>query len=203
MLGRVYVILDSFYVDGKDMRDICEKVLKGGAEVIQIRAKDWDKIKIKEVSKEIYPICKGFDVPLIVNDHIDIGSDFDGAHIGKDDVDHKIARKYLKDKILGVSCYGDLDLAIKLQNEGVDYVAFSSPYPSPTKDKEITSFELFRKAKENLRIPFYAIGGIDDERAKEIVKWGAYGVAVVSYVLTAKDPEEATKRLKDAVYSSI
>jgi len=203
MLGRVYVILDSFYVDERNMRNTCEKVLKGGAEIIQIRAKDWDKSKIRKVSKEIYPICKDYNVPLIVNDHFDIGFEFDGSHMGKDDGDPKVARSYLKDKILGVSCYGNLDLAVKLQDEGIDYVAFSSPYQSPTKDKDITSFELFRRAKEKLRIPFYAIGGIDDEKAKEMVKWGAYGVAVVSYVLTAKDPEEATKRLKDAVYSSI
>jgi len=202
-LGRVYIIIDSFYVDEGDMPGVCERVLKGGADVIQLRAKDWEPERVQKVASELFKICLDYGVPLIINDFVELGRVFSGAHIGKDDMPFERAREILRGKILGVSCYDDLDLALKLQERGVDYVAFSSPYPSPTKEKEITDFSLFERAKEVLKIPFYAIGGIDEYRAREMVKKGAYGVAVVSAVLKSPDPEDATRRIRDAVYSSV
>ncbi len=203
MLGRLYVILDSSYVDEGDMLKVCEKILKGGADILQLRAKDWEKGKIKKVAQELFKLCSDHNVPLIINDHPDIGVLFSGAHIGKEDMPFEKAKEILKEKILGVSCYDNLELALNLQEKGVSYVAFSSPYPSPTKEKELSGFELFERAKEVLRIPFYAIGGIDEERAREMIRHGAYGVAVVSAILKAKDVEDATRRIRDAIYSSI
>ncbi len=185
------------------MPGVCEKVLRGGADVIQLRAKDLEPERVQKVALELFKICSDYGVPLIINDFVEVGKIFSGAHIGRDDMPFERAREILKGKILGVSCYDSLDLALKLQEMGVDYVAFSSPYPSPTKEKEITDFSLFERAKEILKIPFYAIGGIDENRAREMVKKGAYGVAVVSAVLKSPDPEEATRRIKDAVYSSV
>lgn len=185
------------------MPKVCEKILKGGAEIVQLRAKDWEGERVRKVALELFKICSDYGVPLIINDFVDIGKLFSGAHIGRDDMPFEKAQEILKGKILGVSCYNNLDLALKLQKMGVHYVAFSSPYPSPTKEKEITDFSLFERAKEVLKIPFYAIGGIDENRAREIVKKGAYGVAVVSAVLKSPNPEEATRKIKDAVYSSV
>jgi len=185
------------------MLGTCEKILRGGADVIQLRAKDWEKERIRRVAEELFKVCSDYNVPLIINDHPDIGANFSGAHVGKDDTPFDRAKEILENKILGVSCYDNLEFAIKIQERGASYVAFSSPYPSPTKEKEISSFDLFERAREVLRIPFYAIGGIDEERAKEMIKRGAYGVAVVSAILRAKDVEEATRRIKDAVYSSL
>ncbi len=203
MLGRVYVILDSKYVSDREMVAICEKVLKGGAELLQLRAKDWSKQKIYEVAREIYPICRDFNVPLIINDFPDMGKEFDGVHVGKGDYNMENFNMLKGNGIIGVSCYNDINLSLKLQDKKVSYVAFSSPYPSTTKEKESTTFSLFERAKEVLRIPFYAIGGIDEKRAKEVISHGAYGVAVISAVLTSEDPEDATRRIKDAVYSSL
>lgn len=185
------------------MPEVCKKVLKGGAEVIQLRAKDWEPERVYNVASELFKITSDYGVPLIINDYVEVGRDFSGAHIGKDDMPFHKAMEVLSGKILGVSCYNNLELALELQERGVDYVAFSSPYPSPTKEKEITDFSLFERAKEVLKIPFYAIGGIDEVRAREIVEKGAYGIAVVSAVLRSGDPEEATKRIRDAVYSSV
>ncbi len=195
--------MDSAYVDESDMLRVCEKILKGGADIIQLRAKDWDKERIRKTARELFKMCSDYNVPLIINDHPDIGALFSGAHIGKEDVPFEKAKEILGNKILGVSCYDNLKLALDFQEKGASYVAFSSPYPSPTKEKEISSFELFEKARETLRIPFYAIGGIDEVRAREMIKWGAYGVVVLSAILKAKDIEEATRRMRDAVYSSV
>ncbi len=204
MLGRLYVILDDTYLTPRDIPKVAQKVLKGGADVLQIRSKRWSREVLLKVADEVYSLTKDYGVPLIINDYPDIAVRYDGVHVGAEDTPYSIAREILgKDRIVGVSCYGSLETAVRMQEEGADYVALSSPYPSPTKpEKDIAPLRLLREASQVLRIPFYVIGGIDENRAKEVVRAGAYGVAVVSAILKAEDPEEATRRLRDAVYSS-
>ncbi len=205
MLGRFYVILDDSYITPEDVKDLTFKVLRGGADVLQLRSKRWDRGTIVSVADTVYPISKDFGIPFIINDYVDIAVNYDGVHVGAGDVPYEKARNVLgEDKIVGVSCYGSLTMALRMQEAGADYVAFSSPYPSPTKpDKDVTSIDLIREAARVLRIPFYVIGGIDETRAGELVRAGAYGVAVVSAVLKARDPEEAARRIRDAVYSTV
>ncbi len=205
MLGRFYVILDDTYITPDDVKDITVKVLKGGADVLQLRSKRWDRETVVRVADSVYHISKDFGVPFIINDYVDVAVGYDGVHVGAGDVPYEKARNVLgEDKIVGVSCYGSLTMALRMQEAGADYVAFSSPYPSPTKpDKDVTSIDLIREAARVLRIPFYVIGGIDETRAGELVRVGAYGVAVVSAVLKARDPEEAARRIRDAVYSTV
>lgn len=204
MLGRLYVILDDTYLTPDDAEEVAVKVLRGGADVLQLRAKRWDKETTVKVAEALYPIARDYGVPFIINDYVDIAVDYDGVHIGAEDTPYHEARRRLgANRIVGVSCYGSVDLALRMQEAGADYVAFSSPYPSPTKrDKDIAPLEVIAEAAGVLRIPFYVIGGINEERAREVIKAGAYGVAVVSAVLKAEDPEEATRRLRDAVYSA-
>ncbi len=205
MLGRFYVILDDTYITPDDVKDITVKVLKGGADVLQLRSKRWDRETVVRVADSVYHISKDFGVPFIINDYVDVAVGYDGVHVGAGDVPYEKARNVLgEDKIVGVSCYGSLTMALRMQEAGADYVAFSSPYPSPTKpDKDVTSIDLIREAARVLRIPFYVIGGIDETRAGELVRVGAYGVAVVSAVLKARNPEEAARRIRDAVYSTV
>jgi len=205
MLGRFYVILDDTYITPEEVKGLTVKVLRGGADVLQLRSKKWDRGTVVKVADVVYSVSKDFGVPFIINDYVDIAAGYDGVHIGAEDVPYEEARRVLgEDKIVGVSCYGSLATALKMQEAGADYVAFSSPYPSPTKpDKDITSLDLIKEAARVLRIPFYVIGGVDERRARELVRSGAYGVAVVSAVLKARDPEEAARRIRDAVYSSV
>ncbi len=200
-LGRLYVILDSTYLARGDFPRVAEKVVRGGADVLQIRCKGWDPEDIKAVADEVYAITRESGVPLIINDLPHLGRLYDGVHVGADDSPYERARETVGDKIVGVSCYSSLETALEMQDKGADYVAFSSPYPSPTKpDKENVSKDVLKEASLKLKIPFYVIGGIDVERAMEMREMGVYGVAVVSAVLLAEDPEDATRRLRDAVY---
>ncbi len=200
----MYVILDDTYLSPEDVREVAERIIRGGADVLQLRSKRWDRGTIKAVADAVYPISKEHGVPFIINDYVDMATEYDGVHIGAEDAPYDEARRLLGEgKIVGVSCYGSVETALRMQEAGADYVALSSPYPSPTKvEKDITPLDVIVRASEVLRIPFYVIGGIDEVRAKEVMRAGAYGVAVVSAVLKAEDPEEATRRLRDAVYSA-
>ncbi|NPB04120.1 MAG: thiamine phosphate synthase [Thermotogae bacterium] len=205
MLGRLYVILDSGYLNERDFPIVARKVLKGGADILQIRAKGWSEGTLRKVSDEVYRITRDYNVPLIINDFPTVGRLYDGVHIGAEDLPYEKTRQIVGDgKIVGVSVYESLKLALAMERAGADYVAFSSPYPSPTKpQKSLASFKLIERASYTLKIPFYVIGGINEDRARKVVLKGAYGVAVIGAVLSAPDPEEATRRLKDAVYSCI
>ncbi len=204
MLGRLYVILDDTYLSPENVKEVAVKVIRGGADVLQLRAERWDTDTIKRVADAVYPIARENGVPFIINDYVGLAVDYDGVHIGSEDAPYDEARRLLGDgKIVGVSCYDSVETALRMQEVGADYVAFSSPYPSPTKpNKGVAPLNVLTEASRVLRIPFYVIGGIDETRAREVVRAGAYGVAVVSAVLKAEDPEEATRRLRDAVYSS-
>jgi len=103
-------------------------------QVLQLRSKKWDRGTVVKVADVVYSVSKDFGVPFIINDYVDIAAGYDGVHIGAEDVPYEEARRVLgEDKIVGVSCYGSLATALKMQEAGADYVAFSSPYPSPTK----------------------------------------------------------------------
>jgi len=87
-----------------------------------------------------------------------------GVHIGDDDISIKYAREILKDKIIGVSCYGSIDKAINYQENGADYVAFGTCFSSPTKpNAPIIDLDIFHNIKDNIKIPICAIGGINKD----------------------------------------
>jgi thiamine-phosphate pyrophosphorylase len=101
------------------------------------------------------------------------------------------------DVIIGASCYGDIARAVHAEQEGADYVAFGTPFPSPTKPgKGIgTPIEIFQQAKRQVHVPVFAIGGITLANAGQIIAAGADGIAVVSGVFGAPDVEAAARAL--------
>lgn len=110
----------------------------------------------------------------------------DDVHLRKDeDYYFGFAREILRNKIVGVSCYGDLERAIKFQNLGADYVAFGSVFPTKTKKSDVLkTIEIFKWAKSLLKIPIVAIGGINYENAHILIKMGVDMIAVVSEVFS-------------------
>jgi thiamine-phosphate pyrophosphorylase len=101
------------------------------------------------------------------------------------------------DKIIGVSCYGDISRAIQMQRQGADYVAFGSFFPSKTKPQaEVVSPMVLMSAKDMLDIPICAIGGITDHNAKDLVDMGADMVAVISDLWQTDDLSEKLKNYK-------
>lgn len=170
-----------------------QAALVGGASVVQYRNKSSNASLKHEQASELLELCRDYRVPLIVNDDVRLAvlTDADGVHLGEDDARLIEARINLgPDKIIGVSCYQDLALALKFETEGADYVAFGSFYPSSTKpDARPCQLSLLTQAKAQLHVPVVAIGGITLDNAPSLVAAGADAVAVISALFDASDIE--------------
>jgi thiamine-phosphate pyrophosphorylase len=176
--------------DGADTAALARKVeqaLKGGVALLQYRNKAISKDKRLLEAKELAPLARGYGVPFIVNDDVEIALvvGANGAHLGKDDGDLAAARARLPGRILGASCYNDLAQAKVAVQAGADYVAFGSVFPSPTKRAAVRApLALFQN---DLGVPLCAIGGVTLENAPALIAAGASLLAVISDLFDAPD----------------
>jgi thiamine-phosphate pyrophosphorylase len=164
-----------------------EQALKAGVAMLQYRNKIISKDKRLLQARELAPLARGYGVPFIVNDDVEIALSVgaNGVHLGKDDGDLAAARTKLSGKILGASCYSDLEKAKAAVRAGANYVAFGSVFPSPTKPDAIRApLTLFQN---NLGVPLCAIGGITLENAPQLIAAGADLLAVISDLFDAQD----------------
>jgi len=165
--------------------------LEGGVRMVQYRNKDAPMPLKRAQAAELLRICHAHDAKLIINDDvwlaIEIGAD--GVHLGRDDADAVMARQALGPKrILGVSCYDDVERAVAAEAAGADYVAVGSMFPSPTKPRATrASLELVTETKRRVKLPVAAIGGIKLDNASAVLAAGADMVAVVSDLFDAMD----------------
>jgi thiamine-phosphate pyrophosphorylase len=196
MLKGLYVITDEKLTSYDRIFDMVEQALKGGAKLVQLRDKNNSDDFLLPIAKDLKKLCHKYDALFIVNDRLELTlrSDADGIHVGEEDVSLSEIRKFLKDKIVGVSCYGDVERAILMGRLSATYVAFGSFYPSSTKLKsKVVDKSVITEAKRFLKIPVCVIGGITVERAKELIKLGADLVAVISDIWTAENIEERAR----------
>jgi thiamine-phosphate pyrophosphorylase len=164
-----------------------EEALKAGVAMLQYRNKIISKDKRLLQAKELAPLARGYGVPFIVNDDVEIALAVgaNGAHLGKEDGDVGAARAKLAGKILGASCYDDLAKARAAVKAGADYVAFGSVFPSPTKPGAVRApLSLFQSP---LGVPLCAIGGITLKNAPALIAAGASLLAVITDLFDAPD----------------
>ncbi len=177
-----------------DTRALIDKVrlaIAGGARLVQYRCKLAEHAQRCTQAAALLTLCRRAGVSLIVNDDVDCACevDADGVHIGRDDGDVGAVRSRLGARmLLGVSCYDRLELALAAERAGADYVAFGSVFASPTKPAAVRApLELFSRAREQLKIPIVAIGGITPQNAFSVIAAGADALAVISAVFDAAD----------------
>jgi thiamine-phosphate pyrophosphorylase len=171
--------------EGPGLEAKVRAALEGGVTLLQYRRKHGDAAEARRVAA----LAREFGVPLIVNDDVALALELDaaGAHLGREDGDLRSARRRLGTKVLGASCYNDLDCAHAAVTAGADYVAFGSVFPSPTKPHAVRApLELFGKARA-LGVPLAAIGGITLENAPQLIAAGADLLAVISDLFDAPD----------------
>jgi thiamine-phosphate pyrophosphorylase len=176
-----------------------DAALKGGIDVLQYR----DKVSRPDLrvsqARALKDLCDHYGVTFIINDDIELALTVDagGVHLGKDDGDIEVARSQLENKILGVSCYNRLDLSLKAQQSGVDYVAFGRFFPSVTKPNAVqANIELLHEAKQKLDIPIVAIGGITTENAGQLIEAGVDAIAVIHGLFGGGDIETNARNYK-------
>ncbi|OFZ72693.1 MAG: thiamine-phosphate diphosphorylase [Betaproteobacteria bacterium RBG_16_64_9] len=168
-----------------------QAALAGGASLVQYRSKSPDSAARRAQGERLLAVCRRAGAPLIVNDDLELALAIgaDGVHLGRDDGDVAVARARLgADRLLGVSCYDRLDLAIAAVAAGADHVAFGSAFASLTKPEAVRAPPaLFAQARARLQVPIVAIGGITPENAHLIIEAGADAVAVITALFDAQD----------------
>ncbi|MEO6563846.1 MAG: thiamine phosphate synthase [Nitrosospira sp.] len=184
--------------DNADLITMTQQVLAGGARLFQYRNKTANIALRLEQARLLAHLCREFNVPFIVNDHVDLAEEIgaDGVHLGQEDTSVTEARHRLGiGKIIGVSCYDRLELSVEAERQGADYVAFGAFYASITKPgATVASIDLLRHAKQKLRIPIVVIGGITSSNAMELINSGAAAVAASHALFGARNIQSATEK---------
>ncbi|MGN0162616.1 MAG: thiamine phosphate synthase [Candidatus Ornithomonoglobus sp.] len=200
MLNRLYAITDRGLIQRSLGEDI-EAAVKGGAGLIQLREKNISDEKYIEYAEEALAVCRKYNVPLIINDNIEvcIKSGADGVHLGQGDASPADARRILgSGAIIGVTAKTALQ-AQKAYSDGADYIGSGAVFGTVTKgDAKKMSIDTLKEITAVSKLPVYAIGGINIDNVQELKGSGVYGIAVVSGIFKG-DIEANSKRLKEAV----
>jgi thiamine-phosphate pyrophosphorylase len=175
--------------------------MRGGADIIQLREKNLPDAEVIKTARKIRKNCDASGTLFIVNDRPDIAAcvNADGVHLGQDDTPVRQARRILgSDAIVGISTHS-VRQAHEAQREGADYIGVGAVFPTETKAKPlIRGLKLLQSLKE-MKIPWFAIGGIDAENLAQVLSAGARRVAISSYICNSTNPEKAARKMKNTL----
>ncbi len=191
-LSGLYGITDSgLQPSSAALLSAVEAALDGGMKVLQYREKKLNAAQQLLQARQLKQLCTAYDALLIINDNVSLALavEADGVHLGKTDSDIQQARQQLgMDRIIGASCYNQIQLALDAQNQGVDYVAFGRFFNSLTKPQAVQAEPaLLAQAQQQLSIPVCAIGGIRLDNAASVIEQGADMIAVIHDLFSAPD----------------
>jgi len=196
----LYLVTDRPLSLGRDMGWIVEEAVKGGVTMVQLREKDCSTREFIELAVRLKQTLAPFNVPLIINDRLDVAlaADADGLHIGQNDIPYALARELLgRKKIIGISVE-NLEQVHEANNLDIDYIGISPVFSTATKTDTSAPFGLegIQQVMDITRHPAVAIGGINTDNATGVMQAGAHGIAVVSAICSANNPKEAAAALK-------
>jgi thiamine-phosphate pyrophosphorylase len=183
-----------------DLTDRVAAAVRGDVDVVQLRGKRASREELLPLAAELKGICDRAGAIFTVNDDVELArlSEAHGVHLGQEDASIESARRTLgANAIIGRSA-SSVGEAVEAAQEGADYLGVGTIYATPTKpDAEVKGPELLREvAREDLSVPWFAIGGVTLETVREVVGAGAPGFAVVRAVIDAEDPEAAARELR-------
>lgn len=202
----LYVITDRKLLGEHTIYTQVEEALKGGATIIQIREKNLGDEEFLNEAVLIKEICRKYNVPLIINDNVQVAlkSGADGVHVGQDDMKAENVRKLIGgNKILGVSAHS-VEEAILAEKNGADYLGVGAIFTTSSKaDVQSTSIDTLKEICSTVRIPVVAIGGITSENIKQLSGSGVSGAAVISAVFGQSDVRLAAEKLKNLIEDTV
>ena len=200
--ARLYVVIDLDLLGTRDVSHAARDVIAGGADLIQLRAKDYEEDLVEEIIGLLLLITRPEGVPLIVNDMVEVAyrAGADGVHVGDGDLSLDAAREIIgPDSILGASVV-DLDGALAAEKAGADYLGLGAVFPTLTKaDAEVVGLGPLAEIHERVGIPVFCIGGIDRTNVGRVLGAGGRRIAVIGAVLHSEDIRTATAELKTAL----
>ena len=203
-LLKLYFICGTTTCLGKDLYTVVEDALKGGITLFQFREKGKDALEGKEkleLAIKLQNLCKKYNVPFIVNDDIELALeiDADGVHVGQDDLGVDEIRKLMPNKIIGLSIGNEEELK-QSKVEYVDYVGVGPVYVTQSKDDAggaigYEGLELMRKLLPQM--PLVAIGGIQTQHIKDVMKTNVDGVSIISAISYSDNIEKTVLEMNE------
>lgn len=199
----LYLVTDRGLARGRSTFEIVKAAVDGGATVVQLREKDCPTLEFIEQALAIKDLLQARRIPLIINDRLDVAQAVraDGVHLGQTDMPLDMAKGILGDSMLiGISAESIED-AIAAEKGGADYLGVSPIYATPTKTDTAPPLGLagLRQIRKAVRLPLVGIGGLNRENSADVIRSGADGVAVVSAIVAADDPEAAARTLRKII----
>lgn len=196
----IYLVTDRDLMSTETLEEAVEEAIKGGCTLIQLREKDCSSLDFYNTAVNVKKITDKYNVPLLINDRLDIALAVEaaGVHVGQSDLPCSVVRNIIgEDKIIGVSA-GNLNDALKAQEDGADYLGVGAMYATGTKkDAELTSMDELKKIRDNVSIPIAVIGGINKDRIDDFKGTGIDGLAIVSAIIAQKDIKKSTEEIKE------
>lgn len=199
---RLYFITDSTNYEKEEFLRRVESALKGGVTLVQIREKERTAREYLELAKEVHALTLKYNVPLIIDDRLDIAmaSDAEGVHLGQSDLPVNIARKIFgPDKIIGATAK-TVEQAKEAYEQGADYLGVGAIFPTTTHVKTtLTSTATLSDIIKAVSIPTNAIGGLNKDNIDVLKGIPIAGICVVSAIMKADDPQKAAEELSDSM----
>lgn len=197
--ARLYAILDLGYVAPEKAESVAGDLIRGGADFIQLRGKKQSREELVDLAARLHRLTSNADIPLIINDHVEIARDLplEGLHLGQDDLGIEAARAIVRrDCWIGKSTHS-VSQAIAAVAEGADYIGFGPLFATPTKpDYDPIGTDDVRRVHELVELPIFCIGGIKAENLTTVLAAGAKRVVIVSGLLQSSDVVAATRKAK-------
>ena len=187
----LYFITDSTaFEEGEFLRRV-EEALKGGVTLLQLREKDKTTREYMDLAEKVHVLTKKYNVPLIIDDRIDVAMAIgaEGVHLGKEDMPIAVARRILGDRFIIGATAKTVPWALEAYEQGVDYLGVGAIYPTTTKVKTVlTSTETLDAICNAVPIPVNAIGGLNKNNTDVLRGIGIAGFCVVSAIMKSEDP---------------
>ncbi len=195
----LYGVTDRKWTGKMSLTEQVEIALKNGLTCLQLREKDLDYRSFLEEAKALKKLCAAYNVPLIINDNVDIAvaCKADGVHVGQDDMQTSDVRRHVgSDMIIGVSAHTVGEASAAMRN-GADYLGIGAVFPTSTKSNVTRmTADTLKAITTAVNIPTAAIGGITEDNMQQLSGTGVNGIAVISAIFGAEDIGKATSNLR-------
>ena len=195
---KIYLVTDEKACNGKDFYKCIEEAIKGGVKIVQLREKTLSTKDFFIKALKVKEICKNYGALFIINDRLDIAQavEADGVHLGQSDMPIEKAKEILKNKFLIGVTARNVDEAIKAELEGADYIGSGAIFGTSTKDNaKKLEMEDLKKIVNSVKIPVFAIGGININNVWMLKNIGLQGICSVSGILSEIDCKKAVENI--------
>ena len=193
---RLYLVTNRYQDSLESFLEKVETACRSGVTIVQLREKNLTTNQYYQLAKQVKEITDAYQVPLIIDDRLDVclAVDAAGLHIGDDELPVSVARQVLgPDKILGVTAK-TVKRALEAEESGADYLGTGAIFPTTTKENApITLISTLKTICQRVAIPVVAIGGLTSENIDQLIDTGIAGVAVVRDLMQAEDIEAKTQ----------